>query len=129
MIEVLFDLGINEKEIMNIKEFIREEDKNDLINNIELLKNIGCDTASIKNIIIGNPMFMQRSYSDINKLISYLQELGFTYINLLFDSYPSFLNKDVFEIRDYINDKISNGELLEDIIDEIDSNPNIIDEV
>lgn len=129
MIEVLFNLGINEKEIMNIKEFIREEDKHDLINNIELLKNIGCDTASIKNIIIGNPLFIQRSYNDINKLISYLQELGFTYINLLLDSYPSFLNKDAFEIKNYINNKISNGELLEDVIDEIDSNPTVVDEV
>ena len=37
--------------------------------------------------------------------------------------------KDVFEIEDYINTKLSDGILLEDIIDEIESNPYIIDEI
>lgn len=128
MIDRLLELGLTVNDIQNIKDFIREEDQEDMINNIQLLENIGCDKNSIKNIIVGNPSFLQRSYSDVYKLISYLQQLGFTYINLLLDSYPSFLNKDAFEIRDFINRKLSDGESLEDIIDEIDSNPMIIDE-
>ena len=128
MIDKLLELGLTVNDIQNIKEFIKEQDKKDLINNVQLLESIGCDKFSIKNIIIGNPFFLQRSYNDIYKLILYLQQLSFTYLNLLFDSYPSFLNKDAFEIRDFINDRISNGESLDDIIDEIDSNPAVVDE-
>lgn len=129
MIKILLDLGLTEEDIKDIKNFIREDDEIDLIKNIELLKSIGCDHSSIKNIIIGNPYFLQRSNSDIYKLIEYLKELNLTHINLLFDSYPLFLNNDYFEVRDFIKQKISSGELLESIIDEIDSNPSIIDEV
>ena len=129
MIDYLLEIGLYDKDIMIIKEYISDDNKQDLIRNVQLLKNVGCDNFSIKNIIVGNPFFLQRSYRDVYKLISYLQQLGFTYINLLFDSYPIFLNKDSFEIEEYINKCISEGKDLEDIIDEIDSNPSIIDEV
>ena len=129
MIDTLLELGLTEHELANIKEFINDIYQEDLKKNISLLKLVGCDINSIKNIIIGNPFFLQRNYSDIQKLIHYLQELGFTYLNLLFDSYPMFLNKDAFEIKNYIEDRMNCGEELEDIIDDIDSNPIIIDEV
>lgn len=129
MIEILLELGLTLANIENIKEFVSEEDISDLINNIKLLRTINCDDTLIKDIIIGNPFFLQRSYSDIYKLISYLQQLGFTHINLLFDSYPMFLNKDAFEIEAFIQKELSSGKTLEDIIDEIDSNPIIIDEI
>lgn len=129
MIERLLEIGLTVNDIQNIKEFIDEDNSEDLIENIKLLDSIGCSQNAIKNIIIGNPFFLQRSSCDIYKLISYLHELGFTYLNLLFDSYPIFLNKDDFEVKDFIDKEISKGKLLEDIIDEIDSTPYIIDEV
>ncbi len=129
MINTLLELGLTEQQLTNIKEFINDIYQEDLKKNIPLLKSVGCDIDSIKNIIIGNPLFLQRNYSDIQKLIDYLQELGLTYLNLLFDSYPMFLNKDSFEIKNYIEDRINLGEELEDIVDDIDSNPIIIDEV
>ena len=129
MIDILLDLGLTETDIKMIREDVDEIDQNDFKSNIKLLKALGCDNSSIKNIIIGNPFFLHRSNRDFAKLISYIQQLGFTHINLLFDSYPFFLNKDDFEIRDFIEKRLNIGEELEDIIDEIDSNPMIIDEV
>ena len=129
MIDTLIDVGLTEEEINNIKNFIHDENKKDLEENIQQLKILGCDNLSIKNIIIGNPYFLGRSSSDINRLISGLKRLKFSYINLMFDSYPSFLNKDCFEIEDWINKKIYAGEYLDDILDLLDSNPSVIDEI
>ena len=83
MIELLLELGLSEQDIKVIKDFICEDNKHDLEKNIKLLKNIGCDNFSIKNIIIGNPFFLQRNNTDIYKLILYLQQLGFTYIKMM----------------------------------------------
>lgn len=39
------------------------------------------------------------------------------------------LNLEVFEIKKYIKNRLDNGEFLEDIIDDIDSNPEIFSEI
>ena len=96
---------------------------------IKILKYIDCLDRHIQNILICNPFYLYRSIDDVVKLIKKLLEIGMTNINLLFDSNPFLLNKDAYEIDDYINKKINNGKTLEDIVDEIDSNPYIIDEI
>jgi hypothetical protein len=128
MINILMNLELTNEDIYLIKEFINDENKEDLLKNIALLEKAGCDTLSIRNIIIGNPFFLNRSYMDIYKLLNCLSLYKFTYLNLLFDSNPSFLNKDDFEIREYIEKKESEGKSLEEIVDEIEDNPFIIDE-
>ena len=128
----LLDLGLSEIEIKNILEMcpnILNLTNIDINNKIEILKSIDCNNRHIKNILISNPYYLDRSDDDILNLIKKLIEIRITDINLLFDSNPYFLNKDAYEIEEYINFEISKGYNLEDIIDKIETNPYIVDVV
>ena len=127
----LFELGISDKEIKFMLEqcsdILNMKDE-EVIEKIDILKYIGCNMKQIKNIIVGNPYYLDRMNEDILKLISYLKKIGLTSINLLFDSNPFFLNYDRFEVEEYINKKIDNGMDLDDVVYSIEDNPYIIDE-
>lgn len=129
MIDKLIELGIRDIDINNIKEFIQEDNYEDFINILNLLEYIGCDIKEIINIIVGNPHILERSYEDVLELVNYLLKLNFTSLKILFDSYPVFLNKNKFEIEDYINIGLQNGMIIEDIIDELENNPLLIEEM
>lgn len=106
-----------------------EEISNDEIqNHINILKAIGCNTNNIIDIAVANPFYLTNLEEDIIELIAKLKSLGFTYLNLLFDSNPFLLNKEAFEIDDYIKQEIKKGKLLEDIVDDFEANPYLIDE-
>ena len=130
--QILYDIGITQEEIKNMMEQIGDISKilrENLEEKIKILEFIGCSKNHIKNIVVANPRYLLRENSDILRLIAKLKEFGVGAINLLFDSNPFLLNKDDFEIEEYINEKLSNGELLEDIVDDIESNPYVIDEI
>ncbi len=129
MLDKLVELGIRDIDIKNIEEFINEDNLEDFNKIIDLFVNINCSPSMIRNIVVGNPYIMQRSYEDIINLINYMTSIGLNNLNLMFDSYPNFLNKDKFEIEDYVNMKLNEGILLEDIVDELDNEPMIIDEI
>ena len=129
MLDKLIELGIRDIDINNIKEFINEDNIEDFNKIIELLKNLNCSESMIRNIVVGNPFILQRDYEDILELTNYLTSIGFKNLNLLYDSYPMFLNKDVLEIKDYIENKMKNNNSLEDIIDNLESNPLLIEEI
>ena len=96
---------------------------------IEILKELNCNEIQIRNIISSNAMYLDRSNTDIHKLIEKLEELGFDTLNILFDGNPYILNLDAFEIENYIEARIENGEAIVDIVDEMSSNPYIFEEV
>lgn len=132
MKEILKKIGISEKTINqmekicpNIKDLTNEE----ILSKIEILKNINCDDIQIRNIISSNAMYLDKSNTDINKLINELRKLGFDNLDLLFDGNPNILNLDDFEVRKYIEDREKNGELLEDIVDDMSSNLFIFEEI
>lgn len=130
-LDKLLELGISDDELLGMLEqvpSITMMDSDDLGGKIELLIYIGCGNRHIKNILISNPYYLDRSNKDLIDLIKYLLELGFSNLNLLFDSNPYFLNYDVFEIKNYVEKRVNNGISLEDIVDEISDNPYIIDE-
>ena len=129
MLDKLIELGIRDIDINNIKEFINEDNLEDFNKIIELLKNLNCSESIIRNIVVGNPFIMNSTYEDILELTNYLISIGFKNLNLLYDSYPMFLNKDVMEIKDYIESKMKNNISLDDIIDELESNPLLIEEL
>ena len=128
----LIELGINSQYLEEMfkqnpmLEYLSEEEIN---NNILFLKSLKCDDHHIRNIIICNPFYLNRSISDLQKLVSKLINIGLTNLNLLFDSNPFLLNKDIFEIDEFIKEKQKLGISLENIIDLIDSNPYVIDEI
>ena len=130
--EMLFDLGINDDDIKGMLEQcseILDINENEFNEKIDILTYVGCNERHIRHIIISNPFYLVRSNNDLLKLITYLKRIGFGSINLLFDSNPFLLNKDDFEIENYIDERMKTGMSLDDIVDEIESNPYIIDEI
>lgn len=132
MKEMLKKIGISEKTINQMEEIcpnIKDLTKEEVLNKIEILKDINCDDIQIRNIISSNAMYLDKSNTDINKLINELRKLGFDNLDLLFDGNPNILNLDDFEVRKYIEDRERNGELLEDIVDDMSSNLFIFEEI
>lgn len=130
--EMLFTLGISDDDIKNMLELcpdVMDMSENEINEKIEILTYVGCNLRHIRNIVVSNPYYLDRINDDVLKLIAYLKEIGVSNIYLLFDSNPYLLNKDDFEIRDYINIRKKIGMSLSDIVDELESNPYIIDEI
>ena len=130
--EELYNLEISDstlKSMIEINPEIINMEKEDINNKIILLNNIGCSSTQITNIISSNPTYLSRSNDDINDLINTLNNYGFKTLNILFDSNPHILNLDSYEITYYIDNEISNGKNLDDIIDNLDSNPYLFNEI
>ena len=117
------------REMVEINPDIMELSSAEVREKVELLKLLGCRDNQILNIISSNPMYLSRLNSDLISLINYLSEIGFTCLRILFDSNPSILNLDVFEVRNYIDNRMKNGETLEDIVDDLDSNTYLFNEM
>ena len=132
MNEILKKMGISENTINQMEEIcpnIKEMNEEELVKKIEILKELNCDDIQIRNIISSNAMYLDRSNTDINKLINELKNFGFDYLDLMFDGNPNILNLDDFEIRNYINSRKDKGEELEDIVDDMSSNLFIFEEI
>ena len=132
MEEILKKIGISEKTINQLIEVypnIKELEEKEILKKIELLKKIKCSDMQIRNIVSSNPMYLDRSDTDIKKLTSKMIELGFSTLNILFDGNPYILNLDAFEIENYIKERKSNGETLKDIVDDMESNLLLFQEI
>ena len=130
--EELYRIGISENTIKNMLELvptISEMSEKEIKEKELILKKINCDKNQIINIISSNPMCLDKTNDIILRLISKLKSYGFSMLNILFDSNPYILNLEVFEIENYINNRLDSGEELEDIIDDLDSNPILFNEI
>lgn len=128
----LYNLGISEiliKNMLNIYPNLKVITDKEIIRKKYILKQIGCSDFQILNIISCNIMFLNRTDENITKLLSYLYKIGFSTLSILLDSNPYILNLEIFEIKKYIENRLDNGEFLEDIIDDMDSNPEIFNEI
>ena len=122
--EYLFDLGFSENEIKNIiitNNEVMDLNAKEIKALVDILVNVGCKDYHIKNIISANPYYLSRSTTDANNLINKLLSLGIVHLETTFDSNTWLLNKDAYEIDEYISNKQSKGLSLEEIIDNIDS--------
>ncbi len=132
MEETLKNLEISEETIGQMIEVcpnIKELSKMEILEKIEILKKINCNNIQIRNIVSSNPMYLDRSNTDVDKLIKKMDEVGFSTLNILFDGNPYILNLDAFEIENYIKERQKNGELLEDIVDNMESNLYVFQEI
>ena len=132
MEKILKRLGISQKTLDQMEEIcpnIKELGENAITEKIGILKNINCDEIQIRNIISSNAMYLDKSNTDIEKLISKMHELGFETLNILFDGNPYILNLEAYEIEEYIHERENNGEKLEDIVDDMDANPYLFNEI
>jgi hypothetical protein len=125
----LFKYNINEenlKEMLLLNPDIVDLSNKELEEKINILINLDCKTRHIRNILMSNPYYLTRLTSDVENLIKELLNRGFNNLNLLFDSNPHFLNNDSFEVKNYFEKELLLGKNIEDIIDEVSSNPFLI---
>lgn len=113
-------LGEDFKNVLDANPFIGKLDDLEIENNINFLKEVDCSYEQMKNIIIFNPWLFNRSYDELNKLKNKLISIGITNLNITFDTQP-LLNKEIFEIDDFINEQIKKGLEINEIADIIDS--------
>jgi len=128
----LFELGISNETINNMVTLfpeIRDMNEKDLQKKVTILEKLDCSRNQIANIIGSDPEYLTKSNIVVLELINKLIDLGFRNLNILFDSNPYVLNFETFEIDNYVNNRIKNGESLEDIVDDLDSNPYLFSEV
>ena len=129
--EELYNLGISENTIKSMFEInpgINDLTNEEIREKEIILSKAGCTTNQITNIISSNSSFLNRTNEEIIKLISCLNKLGFV-LNILFDSNPYILNLEVFEIEEYIKKEQLNGKSLEEITNELDSEPYLFCEI
>lgn len=122
----LIDLGIDEvslKMMMELNPYIKDLNEEEIKEKISILSSLNCSEEQIRNIIVTNSLIFNRSNEDILSLIKKLVDFGFTSLNLLFDSNPFILNLDAYEIDNYINSRLENNEALEDVVDDLETNP------
>ena len=132
MEEILRNIGISQKTINQMEEIspnIKELNEAEIKEKIDILKIIKCDEIQVRNIISSNAMYLEKSNTDIEKLINKMHELGFEMLNILFDGNPYILNLEAYEIENYIQKRQAEGEELEDIVDEMSSDPSIFTEI
>lgn len=119
----------NLENILNIYSNLKNITDIEVIRKKNILKQIGCSDFQIINIIGCNVMFLNRTDESIIKLLYYLYSKGFTTLSILLDSNPYILNLEIFEIEKYLEIRLQNNELLEDIIDAMESNPALFNEI
>ena len=129
--EELYKLDLSKNTIKNMIE-LNSEIKLMSNKNIKekkvILEEIGLNQNQIRNVISSNPLCLSRTNNEIIDLIKYLYNNEFDGLDILFDSNPYILNLEPFEIDNYIN-KRKKQDLLEFIIDDLDSNPVIFNEM
>ena len=130
--EWLNNLGISEDTIKNLIEFypnLAFVTFEDVIEKQNILKEVGCSDEEFFNIISSNPMVLLITNSGLKELLIYLHKLGFSDISTLIDENPYILTLEIFEIENYLKKRLSNCELLVDIIDDLDSRPYLFNEM
>lgn len=127
----IYNLGLCEDTIkcmLDIVPSIINISDSEVIEKEAILKMVGCSDTEISNIIGSDPEFLITPTESILKLITKLKSYGFTLLNILFDSNPYILNIDYKDLEKYIIERLKNED-LEDIIDDLDSNPILFNDI
>lgn len=130
MIE-LYNLNISENTIKYMLEQNREIielTEKEIKEKEIILETIKCTKNQIKNIISSNPSYLTTDNKEVLELIKLLYKYNFSLLNILFDSNPYILNLEPYEIENYINER-KKEEKIEDIIDDLESNPYLFNEM
>ena len=130
--EEIYNLNISDNTLSTMLEInpeINDLSREEILDKIELLKSVNCNNYQITNIISSNPIYLSKINEDILLLIKKLDELGFSSLNILFDANPYILNLDSYEIDNYINNRVNNGEKVDNIVDDLDTNPYLFNDM
>ncbi|MBO4600749.1 MAG: hypothetical protein J5634_00735 [Bacilli bacterium] len=128
----LYSLGISEETIkcmLEVNPKINDLSVQEIVFKENMLKELDCTDNQVRNIISSNPMFLSNTTEEIVDVVMTLTNYGFTTLNILFDANPYIFNLDSDEIKEYIESRKNNGESLDDIVDDLDSNPYLFNEI
>ena len=112
-------------ELISMNEEIKEE--TNLDEKIELLESLEIENEIIRNIIKSNPFFLTRNIDELKGLIKKLKEIGILEFDTMLDTYPYLLNKNRYEIDEFL--KSNRSKTDEDIKEILESRPYEIDEI
>lgn len=121
----LYELGITEEEVENLLnrfEDLINVSVADINNNIRLLRCINLTDEEIKNIILINPYYLNRSIDDILNLFNSLIKIGVYKLNNLFKENPYLLNKDFYEIDEFVKNETKDTD-INNLASDINDNP------
>lgn len=115
----LYNLDLNENEILDIVEAngeVQDLSEEEMIKYIYVLIDIGCTQKQIHTIITSNPAYFSRDIEDVGTFLRKLKSYDVD-VSLALEANPWLLNKDSFELDDFINEKRSLGIADDKILD------------
>ena len=118
--DILIRFGFTIEEIKNLMDTninIDNLDEKNIERLIIILTENNCSKKEIKNILISNPLYLNRSEKEITDLIKALKAFNINNLQTLFFFYPFILNLDKEELQFLIKTKISEGLTNEEVID------------
>ncbi len=95
--------------------------------NIEILRMLSLSEEQIKEILKENKHYIKRDKKDILDLLKSLSAIGIKDIADLIERNPFILNKDSFEIYNFIESEKKKGNNIKDILELIEIDPYCID--
>lgn len=104
-------------ELLKINPDIKNADEEDIVALISILKSIDLQAEQIRKVIIANPFYLTRTPNDIERLFEIFKSLDVTYLDSILLNCSWLLDKDSFEIEDYIENKINSGLEAEEAIE------------
>ena len=115
----LYNLDLNENEILDIvdaNEEVKDLSEEEMLKYIYILIDIGCTQKQIHTIITSNPAYFSRDIDDVGSFLRKLKSYDVD-VSLALEANPWLLNKDSFELDDFINEKRSLGIADDKILD------------
>lgn len=115
----LYNLDLNENEILDIAEAngeVQDLSEEEIIKYIYVLIDIGCTQKQIHTIITSNPAYFSRDIDDVGTFLRKLKSYDVD-VSLALEANPWLLNKDSFELDEFINEKRSLGIADDKILD------------
>lgn len=115
----LYNLDLNENEILDIAEAngeVQDLSEEEMLKYIYVLIDIGCTQKQIHTIITSNPAYFSRDVEDVGTFLRKLKSYDVD-VSLALEANPWLLNKDSFELDDFINEKRSLGIADDKILD------------
>lgn len=115
----LYNLDLNENEILDIvdaNEEVKDLSEEEMIKYIYILIDIGCTQKQIHTIITSNPAYFSRDVEDVGSFLRKLKSYDVD-VSLAVEANPWLLNKDSFELDDFINEKRNLGIADDEILD------------
>lgn len=115
----LYNLDLNENEILDIADAngeVQDLSEEEMLKYIYVLIDIGCTQKQIHTIITSNPAYFSRDVEDVGTFLRKLKSYDVD-VSLALEANPWLLNKDSFELDDFINEKRSLGIADDKILD------------